>query len=189
MIACIVLGMGMPVTASYTVVSLLVAPTSINDFFLPDLAAHFFVFYAAILPSMTPPITTTVPIADSEFWQTSFEAIKLSAPLFVLPFAFLFHPAIVSAEFNFATATVAVFAILGAATISHGLDYNFGTSRVPTGGFRAAFFVGGDVVMIHPTQRIQLGGTRWNHHPAACPAHSRRIESARTATLATTRVR
>lgn len=160
MIICIVLGMGMPVTASYTVVALLVAPTFINDFFLPDLAAHFFVFYAAILSSVTPPIATTVPvavaIADSEFWQTSFEAIKLSAPLFVLPFAFLFHPEIVSAEFDMATATIAIFAVLGAATISHGLNYNFGFSRIPTFAFRGTFFVGGVFTMVHPSQTIQL---------------------------------
>lgn len=161
MLICIVLGMGMPVTASYTVVALLVAPTFINDFFLPDLAAHFFVFYAAILSSVTPPIATTVPvavaIADSEFWQTSFEAIKLSAPLFVLPFAFLFHPEIVSAEFDMATATIAIFAVLGAATISHGLNYNFGFSRIPTIGLRGAFFAGGVFAMVHPSQFIQLG--------------------------------
>lgn len=160
MIICIVLGMGMPVTASYTVVALLVAPTFINDFFLPDLAAHFFVFYAAILSSVTPPIATTVPvavaIADSEFWQTSFEAIKLSAPLFVLPFAFLFHPEIVSAEFNMATATIALFAVAGAATISHGLNYNFGFSRLPTFGLRGAFFGAGVIAMIHPAQTVQL---------------------------------
>lgn len=162
MIICIVLGMGMPVTASYTVVALLVAPTFINDFFLPDLAAHFFVFYAAILSSVTPPIATTVPvavaIAESEFWQTSFEAIKLSAPLFVLPFAFLFHPEIVSAEFNMATATVAFFAILGAATISHGLNYNFGFPRIQTIGLRGAFFIGGVFVMVHPSRTIQIVG-------------------------------
>lgn len=160
MMICIVLGMGMPVTASYTVVALLVAPTFINDFFIPDLAAHFFVFYAAILSSVTPPIATTVPvavaIADSEFWQTSFEAIKLSAPLFVLPFAFLFHPEIVSAEFNMATMTIALFAIAGAATISHGLNYNFGFSQLPTFVLRGAFFGAGVVAMVHPTQTIQL---------------------------------
>jgi TRAP-type uncharacterized transport system fused permease subunit len=160
MIICIVLGMGMPVTASYTVVALLVAPTFINDFFLPDLAAHFFVFYAAILSSVTPPIATTVPvavaIAESEFWQTSFEALKLSAPLFVLPFAFIFHPDIVSAQFDMATGIIAILAVLGAAGISHGLNFEFVFSRVPTFGFRGAFFVSGALTMVHPSRTIQL---------------------------------
>jgi TRAP transporter 4TM/12TM fusion protein len=162
MIICIVLGMGMPVTASYTVVALLVAPTFINDFFLPDLAAHFFVFYAAILSSITPPIATTLPvavaIAKSEFWTTAFEAIKMSAPLFVLPFAFVFHPEIVSAEFDVATGIIAVLAVVGAASISHGLNYEFTFSRPVVLGYRSAFFTGGAMTMIHPSRTLQYLG-------------------------------
>jgi len=44
MIICIILGLGMPTTAAYTVVALLVAPTLISQFLVPELAAHFFVF-------------------------------------------------------------------------------------------------------------------------------------------------
>ena len=162
MIICIILGLGMPVTASYTVVALLVAPTFINQFFLPDLAAHFFVFYAAILSSVTPPIATACAvacgIARTDFWKTCYEAIKISAPLFVLPFAFVFHPEIVSAEINAITLVTSVFALVGSVAIIHGINYPFSFSTPVNAVARVAFFTSGVGTMVHPSRTVQIAG-------------------------------
>lgn len=159
MIICIILGLGMPVTASYTVVALLVAPTFINQFFLPDLAAHYFVFYAAILSSITPPIATACAvacgIAKSDFWKTCYEAIKISAPLFVLPFTFVFHPEIVSAQLDLVTMITALFALFGSIAIIHGINYPFTFSKPITLSARFAFFLGGVFAMVYPARTIQ----------------------------------
>lgn len=160
MVICIILGLGMPVTASYTVVALLVAPTFINQFFLPDLAAHFFVFYAAILSSVTPPIATACAvacgIAKSDFWETCYEAIKISAPLFVLPFTFVFHPEIVSAQLDSVTMITALFALCGSLAIIHGINYQFTFSNPITFGARFAFFISGVFTMVYPARTIQV---------------------------------
>lgn len=161
MIICIVLGLGMPTTASYTIVALLVAPTLISQFFLPDLASHFFVFYAAILAGLTPPIATCVAvacgIAGGNFWGSCREAVKISAPLFILPFVFVYHPEIVSAELNQLTLISAGFAMFGAVAVIHGINYRFTYGRPVTTGFRLAFFVAGVVAMVHPGRLIQAG--------------------------------
>ncbi|WP_227015864.1 TRAP transporter permease [Haloarcula sp. JP-L23] len=161
MVICIILGLGMPTTASYTIVALLVAPTLISQFFLPELASHFFVFYAAILAGLTPPIATCVAvacgIAGGNFWGSCREAIKISAPLFILPFVFVYHPEIVSAELNQLTLTSAGFALFGAIAVIHGINYRFTYGRAATAGFRVAFFTAGILTMVHPGQLVQAG--------------------------------
>ncbi|SNR25587.1 TRAP transporter permease [Halorubrum vacuolatum] len=160
---CILLGLGMPTTAAYTVVALLVAPTLINQFFLPEFSAHFFVFYAAILAGLTPPIATCVAvacsIAGSDFWETCFEAVKISAPLFILPFSFIYHPGIVDHGGEFTTSVLLTSAIIlaGSLIIIHGLNYRFDLGRAPALGLRAVFFSLGVTIMVFPDQMVQLG--------------------------------
>ncbi len=163
MAICIVLGLGMPTTAAYTIVALLIAPTLINQFFLPEFSAHFFVFYAAILAGLTPPIATCVAvacsIAGSDFWETCFEAIKISAPLFILPFSFIYHPVIVDhgGEFTASVLLSGAIILAGALIIIHGLNYRFDLDRAPALGLRGVFFSLGVVVMVYPGQMVQLG--------------------------------
>ncbi|WP_418283933.1 TRAP transporter permease [Halorubrum sp. DTA46] len=161
MIICIILGLGMPTTAAYTVVALLVAPTLISQFFVPDLAAHFFVFYAAILAGLTPPIATCVAvtcgISGGGFWGSCKEALRISAPLFVLPFAFVYHPELVSGEFTYASLSAGAIAMLGSLAIIHGINYRFVFGRGQTYGLRIAFFAAGVVAMVHPMQLVQFG--------------------------------
>lgn len=158
---CIIMGLGMPTTAAYTVVALLVAPTLINSFLIPELAAHFFVFYAAILAGLTPPIATCAAVAagvaNADFWKTCVESIKISFPLFVLPFAFLYHPRIVSGEFTPAILTTGAIALLGALAIIHGINFPFDLNRWLTLLVRATFVGLGTVAMVHPSQMIQIG--------------------------------
>ncbi|WP_200530244.1 TRAP transporter fused permease subunit [Halorubrum sp. LN27] len=161
MIICILLGLGMPTTAAYTVVALLVAPTLISQFLVPDIAAHFFVFYAAILAGLTPPIATCVAvtcgISGGGFWGSCKEALRISAPLFVLPFAFVYHPELVSGTFNYASLSAGAIAMVGALAIIHGINYRFVFGRGQTYGLRVAFFVAGVLAMVHPSQIVQIG--------------------------------
>ncbi|MFY4815546.1 TRAP transporter permease [Haloarcula sp. AONF1] len=161
MIICIILGLGMPTTAAYTVVALLVAPTLISQFAVPEFAAHFFVFYAAILAGLTPPIATCVAvtcgISGGGFWGSCKEALRISAPLFVLPFAFAYHPELVSGTFNYASLSAGALAMLGSIAIIHGINYQFVFGRGQTFGLRIAFFVAGVVAMVHPIQIVQVG--------------------------------
>src|SRR5699024_11995808 len=56
MVACIVLGMGLPTTANYVVTATVAAPALINQFGLDPIAVHMFVFYFGIVADITPPV-------------------------------------------------------------------------------------------------------------------------------------
>lgn len=157
MIVCLVLGLGMPTVAAYTIVALLIAPTLTGEFAIEALAAHFFVFYAAILSGITPPIAiavvVTTGIAGSNFWKTALEALKLGLPLFVLPFTFLYNPEIVTGGFNLSTAGSGVIVLFGAIAITHGLNFASRPARVsPILGYgaRGLFVSLGVFAMVWP---------------------------------------
>lgn len=162
MIISILLGLGMPTTAAYTIVALLVAPAFVSDFNMPEFSAHFFVFYAAILAGLTPPIATcvavTTGIAGSDFWETSIEAIKISAPLFILPFSFLYHPEIVAGNFTPTALASGGIALAGAVVMIHGINFPFELdNRLIRWIVRAGFFVVGLATMVHPAGVIRYG--------------------------------
>jgi len=96
-LSCLVFGLGLPTSASYFIVALFGAPALI-ELGVPMLAAHMFVFYFANLSAITPPVAVAAlvgaNIAKSSFWATSFQAVRLGLPGFLLPFLFLFEPQI-----------------------------------------------------------------------------------------------
>lgn len=163
MVISIILGMGMPTVAAYVIVAALIAPALVQQFFVPDLAAHFFVLYAAILSGLTPPIAIAVVvatgIADSNFWRTAHEALKISAPIYVLPFAFIYNPELVVGGFGLETFLSGVVALLGALGIAHGLNY-YGTffheSPLVKYPVKAVFFVLGVLAMVYPGETVRL---------------------------------
>ena len=161
MIISILMGLGMPTTAAYTVVALLIAPSLISQFFVPELAAHFFVFYAAILAGLTPPIATTVAvaagIAGGDFWGTAYDAIKISLPLFVLPFTFVYHPEILHGNLAAATLIAGGAAMVGAISMIHGINYRFPYGRLRTFVTRGTFFAIGVLAMTFPDRNVQYG--------------------------------
>ncbi|WP_408957223.1 TRAP transporter permease [Natrinema sp. 74] len=164
MVVCLVLGLGMPTVAAYTIVALLIAPTLTGEFALDPLAAHFFVFYAAILSGITPPIAiavvVTTGIAESNFWKTALEALKLGLPLFVLPFTFIYNPEIVTGGFDLMTAGSGLIVLLGAVAITHGLNCAprpFGIPSPLSYGVRTMYVALGVAAMVWPSLLPRVG--------------------------------
>jgi TRAP transporter 4TM/12TM fusion protein len=97
-IISLILGMGMPTTAIYVVVSVLVAPALIAAGVLP-LAAHLFVFYYAVMAFITLPIAVAVyiaaPIAGASVMATGWQAMRLGVVGFIVPFIFVMSPALI----------------------------------------------------------------------------------------------
>ncbi len=97
MVACIILGMGLPTVAAYIVLATLV-PASLMNLGVSAIAAHLFIFYFAILSAITPPVCTgayvAAGIAQADPVQTGLTAIKLGIVVFLLPFAFVYDPAL-----------------------------------------------------------------------------------------------
>ncbi len=98
MIASIVLGMGLPTTAAYVVVAALGAP-ALMDLGVPELAAHLFIFYFAIISAITPPIMLAVftasGIAESDPWRTGATALGIALVGFIIPFLFVYGPELI----------------------------------------------------------------------------------------------
>ncbi|UWG49018.1 TRAP-type uncharacterized transport system, fused permease component [Halanaeroarchaeum sp. HSR-CO] len=162
MAVAILMGIGMPTVAAYVIVAILIAPTFIADFGIPPVTAHYTVFYAAILAGITPPVATavvvTAGIAEANFWRVSASAIKIAAPLFILPVTFVYNPAIVSFELGLPTVIAGTFVLLGAITMIYGLNYPFETGIGKTFALRLGLSVLGIVVMVHPGEIVKLGG-------------------------------
>lgn len=95
MVACLVLGMGLPTTANYIVCSTIIAPALIGMKVLP-LSAHLFVFYFGIMADLTPPVClaafTGAGIAGASPSKTGFTATKIALASYLLPYAFVYSP-------------------------------------------------------------------------------------------------
>lgn len=98
MITCIVLSMGLPSTALYIVVAVTAAPALVEAGVHP-IAAHFFVFWFGALSNVTPPVAlasyTAAGIAGADPMKTSWTALKLCLPGFIIPFMIAYNPTIV----------------------------------------------------------------------------------------------
>jgi TRAP transporter 4TM/12TM fusion protein len=102
MLTSILFGLGMPTPAAYIVVAALVAPALVQ-MEVQSLTAHMFVFYFAMLSAITPPVAVAVAvgarIADSDFLQSCKQALRIGAPGFVIPFAFVANDSIIQWQY------------------------------------------------------------------------------------------
>lgn len=90
-----VVGLAVPVTASYIICAVIAAPALIN-LGVPDFAAHMFIFYYAVLSEVSPP-TALSPFAAAALtgadpYKTTLQSWKYTMPAFVVPFMFVLAP-------------------------------------------------------------------------------------------------
>ncbi|MGH7395875.1 MAG: TRAP transporter permease, partial [Candidatus Methylomirabilales bacterium] len=90
-----VLGLAVPVTASYIIAAVITAPAMIK-LGVPEYAAHMFIFYYAVLSEVSPP-TALSPFAAAAItggnpYTTTMMAWKYTLPTFLVPFMFTLHP-------------------------------------------------------------------------------------------------
>lgn len=95
MVACMVLGMGLPTTAAYIITAVIGAPVLI-DLGVPAMAAHFFILYFAIISFITPPVAIAAyaasGLARTNPVTTGFEAWRLGLAGYIVPFMFVYNP-------------------------------------------------------------------------------------------------
>ncbi len=94
-VVALVLGMGMPTTAAYAIAAAVIAP-GLTKIGVPVLVAHMFVFYFAVVSSITPPVAlasfAAAGMAQADPWKTSWTALKMGFATFLVPFMFFFSP-------------------------------------------------------------------------------------------------
>jgi TRAP transporter 4TM/12TM fusion protein len=98
-IASLILGMGLPVTAAYIVLIILVGPALTEEFGLPILIAHLVVFWYSQDSNVTPPVALAgfagAAIAGSKPMETSLQAWKYAKGLYLVPLFMVFNEAII----------------------------------------------------------------------------------------------
>lgn len=95
MFVSIVLGCGVPTSAAYTLVAIVVVPIVI-EMGVEPMAAHFFAFYFAVVSALTPPVALAAlagaGIAEANYFRTSLSAFKLAISGFIIPFLVVYNP-------------------------------------------------------------------------------------------------
>jgi len=98
-LASLILGMGLPVTAAYIVLIILVGPALTEEFGVPLLIAHLVVFWYSQDSNVTPPVALAgfagSAIAGSKPMETSFQAWKYAKGLYLIPLFMVFNEAII----------------------------------------------------------------------------------------------
>ncbi|MBB6450741.1 TRAP transporter 4TM/12TM fusion protein [Geomicrobium halophilum] len=94
MVACIVLGMGMPSIPAYIITATMAAPALVQLGIEP-IVAHLFVFYFGIFANITPPVAlaafAAAGVSGGTPMKTGFIALKLAAAGFIVPFMFVYN--------------------------------------------------------------------------------------------------
>ncbi len=160
MVACIILGMGLPTTANYVVTATVAAPILVQQFDVAVIAAHMFVFYFGIVADITPPVCLAAyagaGIAGANPMRTGVIAVKLAIAAFIIPYIFVTNPVLVLEDATFWTLAPALAtALLGMAAISGGImAYFVGPSSV----VERLVLVAGGLMLVYPDLTVSLVG-------------------------------
>ncbi len=159
MICCIVLGMGVPTTATYCIMAATCAPI-LTRMGVPILAAHFFVFYFGIVADITPPVALAAyagsAIARSNPMRTAFNATRLAVAAFIIPYIFCFSPSmlLIDAE-PFNVCLIYITALIGIVSVAASLE---GYLLEDMSIFERVLFAAGGLMMIYPGLMTDLLG-------------------------------
>jgi len=124
-VALWILGLALPITATYIIAAVMVAPALIK-LGVSELAAHMFIFYYAVLSEVSPPVglspMAAAALTGGNAFKTMMQAWKYTLPAFVVPFMFTVHPAglglLLETKEWLDVAKVTVTAVIGLAALA-----------------------------------------------------------------------
>ena len=146
MLAGIILGMGMPTTPAYIMQAALLIPAIIKLGVTP-IAAHMFAFYFSCLSAVTPPVALAVyaaaSIGKASLWGAGVQALKFAAAGFIVPFFFVYSPALLFQGTWTEIGSVLVTGTIGVIALAAGLEGQFlrAATWLERGLFVAAAFL------------------------------------------------
>lgn len=150
MITCLVLGMGLPVTASYMIPALMIGPAFKELGILP-IAGHLFILYFGVISNITPPFALAAyagaGIAGSDPVKTGFLAFRLGVPAFILPYMFVYSPALIMEGPWYSVAMAVGTAVVGVAFLTGALS---GYLLVACHRYERLLLLAGALVLIKP---------------------------------------
>ena len=158
MICCIILGMGLPTTATYCIMASTCAPILIQ-MGVPMVCAHFFVFYYGIVADITPPVALAAyagsAISGGSPMKTGVNATRLAIAGFIIPFIFAMSPDMLLVNTTwYEVVLITVTAIIGMYGVTFGLSgfsasEQSGTGRI-AGICKRILSIAGGLLLIYP---------------------------------------
>lgn len=160
LLASLVLGMGLPVTASYIVLIILAGPALVNEFGMPILVAHMVVFWFSQDSNVTPPVClaayAAAGIAGSDPMRTGLHAWKYAKGLYLIPLLMVVHPQLVLGGplwLVLATGAMAMLSLTAFAAALEGFALRPLTSR------GRVFLLAGALCAFHPSLIVGAVGS------------------------------
>jgi TRAP transporter 4TM/12TM fusion protein len=151
MIACLILGMGIPTTANYVIMATITAPIVVR-MGVPVMAAHMFVFYFGIVADITPPVALAAyagaAIAHSNPIKTGVTATRLAITAFIIPYIFVFSPSMLFIDTTpIQVIQIVISSCLGMFGLAAGIE---GYMFRHTPAFERLMAIGGGLCLIYP---------------------------------------
>ncbi|MBI2961555.1 MAG: TRAP transporter fused permease subunit [Betaproteobacteria bacterium] len=157
-----IVGLAVPVTASYIICAVIAAPALI-ELGVPNFAAHMFIFYYAVLSEVSPPTALSpfaaAAITGGDPYKTTLQSWKYTMPAFLVPFMFVLDPsgvglllmgsikALGAANWT-AIAEVSITAAVGIAALAGGVQ---GWLLSRASWFESAMLIAAGVALVYPT--------------------------------------
>jgi len=160
MLCCIVLGMGVPTTATYVIMATITAPILVKVG-ITTLAANMFVFYFGIVADITPPVALAAyagaAIAHSNPFKTGLISVKLAIAAFLIPYMFAINPNMIIVENSnpWIVVQVVITAFVGLYGLSTGLE-GYALKRASI--VERIFLLAGGLSLIIPGTRTDIIG-------------------------------
>jgi TRAP transporter 4TM/12TM fusion protein len=164
-----IIGLAVPVTASYIICAVIAAPALIK-LGVPDFAAHMFIFYYAVLSEVSPPTALSpfaaAAITGGDPYKTTLQCWKYTVPAFLVPFMFVLDPsgqglllmgstkALATANW-WSIATVTLTAAIGVAALAGGFQ---GWALKKTSALERWMLIVAGVLLVYPSTLSSLIG-------------------------------
>ncbi|MBG9387198.1 TRAP transporter permease [Caenimonas aquaedulcis] len=164
-----IVGLAVPVTASYIICAVIAAPALIK-LGVPDFAAHMFIFYYAVLSEVSPPTALSpfaaAAITGGDPYRTTMQCWKYTVPAFLVPFMFVLDPsgqglllmgstkALAAANW-WSIAEVTITAAIGVAALAAGFQ---GWALKKATPFERGMFLAAGFALVYPTVTADLVG-------------------------------
>jgi TRAP transporter 4TM/12TM fusion protein len=164
-----IVGLAVPVTASYIICAVIAAP-ALTKLGVPDFAAHMFIFYYAVLSEVSPPTALSpfaaAAITGGDPYKTTLQCWKYTVPAFLLPFMFVLDPsgqglllmgstkALATAPWG-SIAIVTLTAALGIASIAAGFQ---GWAWLKTTSLERTLLIVAGFALVYPSAWTDVGG-------------------------------
>jgi TRAP transporter 4TM/12TM fusion protein len=156
-----VVGLAVPVTASYIICAVIAAP-ALMKLGVPDFAAHMFIFYYAVLSEVSPPTALSpfaaAAITGGDPYRTTLQAWKYTLPAFLVPFAFVLDPSGVGLLLRGSpldVVRVTATAFLGIAALAAGVQ-GFALRR--TTWLERLMLIAAGLLLVYPAAAADVAG-------------------------------